>query len=248
MRNVLGVLSLLWKVYIAIVFFFWAIILYPFFLLIVSFKNTKKYSFKIFIFWSYAFRICCFYPIRKIVHAPTLPEGPYIIVANHTSYLDIFFMYSILPKHPFMFLGKSEILSYPLVKTYFRLMNVPVDRSNTSKSMRAYLGAMKAYEEGYSLAIFPEATFPTENLPQMLPFKAGAFKLAKQLGAPILPLTFENNYLLFSEPTIWLGPARPGLALVHIHPLISREEVNSLSEQALLERCFATIAKPLHKA
>lgn len=245
MRYVLGGLSFLWKLYIAVVFFFWAIVLYPFFLSIVSFKKTKKYSFKIFIFWSYAFRICCFYPIRKRIHAASLPEGPYIIVANHTSYLDIFFMYSILPKHPFMFLGKSEILSYPLVKTYFRLMNVPVDRSNASKSTRAYLGAIKAYEAGYSLAIFPEATFPTENLPQMLPFKAGAFKLAKQLQAPILPVTYMNNYKLFSEPTIWLGPARPGLAVVHIHPLISREEVQALSEKELLETCFATIAKPL---
>ncbi|NBO60074.1 MAG: 1-acyl-sn-glycerol-3-phosphate acyltransferase [Flavobacteriia bacterium] len=244
MRYFLGSLSLLWKVYIALVFFFWAIVLFPFFIAIVSFKKTKKYGFNIFIFWSYAFRFFCIYPIRKVLHAP-LPEGPYIIVANHTSYLDIFFMYSILPKYPFMFMGKSEILKYPIVRTYFKNMNVPVDRSNKSRSTRAFMGALKAYREGYALAIFPEATFPTENLPHMLPFKAGAFKLAKQLGAPILPLTFTNNYLLFSEPTIWLGPARPGLAVVHIHPVISAEEVNALSETELLERCFSTIEGPL---
>ncbi|NDB34792.1 MAG: 1-acyl-sn-glycerol-3-phosphate acyltransferase [Flavobacteriia bacterium] len=246
MRYVLGVLSLIWKIYIAVVFFFWAILLFPFFLLAISFKRLKRHSFKIFIFWSYAFRMCCFYPIRKILHAP-IPEGPYIIVANHTSYLDIFFMYSILPKHAFMFLGKSEILSYPIVSTYFKHMNVPVDRSNKSKSTRAFLGALKAYRAGYSLAIFPEATFPTENLPNMLPFKAGAFRLAKELEAPLLPLTFMNNYKLFSDPTVWLGPARPGLAVVHIHPLITREEVKALTEDALLEKCFATIASPLPK-
>jgi 1-acyl-sn-glycerol-3-phosphate acyltransferase len=244
MRYFLGVLSLLWKVYIALVFFFWAIVLFPFFITIVSFKKTKKHSFKIFVFWSYVFRVFCIYPVRKIAYAP-LPKGPYIIVANHTSYLDIFFMYSILPKYPFMFLGKSEILRYPIVSSYFKNMNVPVDRSNKSRSTRAFMGALKAYREGYALAIFPEATFPTENLPQMLPFKAGAFKLAKQLEAPILPLTFMNNYLLFSDPTIWLGPARPGLAVVHIHPEISVEEVNALSENELLEKCFSTIAAPL---
>lgn len=124
-------------------------------------------------------------------------------------------------------------------------MNVPVDRSNKSRSTRAFMGALKAYRDGYALAIFPEATFPTENLPQMLPFKAGAFKLAKQLEAPILPLTFTNNYLLFSEPTIWLGPARPGLAVVHIHPVISTEEVNALTEDELLEKCYASIASAL---
>lgn len=244
MRYLTGSLSLLWKFYIAVVFFFWAIVLYPIFQITVSFKKTKPQSFNIFILWSYLFRICCFYPLRKILHAP-MPEGPYIIVANHTSYLDIFFMYSLLPQYPFMFMGKSEILSYPLVSTYFKNMNVPVDRSSKSRSTRAFMGALQAYRDGYALAIFPEATFPTENLPQMLPFKSGAFKLAKQLEAPILPLTFMNNYLLFSEPTMWLGPARPGLAVVHIHPIISVDEVKTMSENELRERCFSTIEKPL---
>jgi 1-acyl-sn-glycerol-3-phosphate acyltransferase len=81
----------------------------------------------------------------------------------------------------------------------------------------------------------------------MLPFKAGAFRLAKELEAPLLPLTFMNNYKLFSDPTVWFGPARPGLAVVHIHPLITREEVKALTEDALLEKCFATIASPLPK-
>ena len=177
MRYVLGVLSLLWKIYIAIVFFFWAILLFPFFLLATSFKRLKRHSFKIFIFWSYAFRMCCFYPIRKILHAP-IPEGPYIIVANHTSYLDIFFMYSILPKHAFMFLGKSEILSYPIVSTYFKHMNVPVDRSNKSKSTRAFLGALKAYRAGYSLAIFPLHLATPYPAPLFHPSMHGTFRVA----------------------------------------------------------------------
>ena len=68
-------------------------------------------------------RIFCFYIVRNVQSAE-LPDGPYIIVANHTSYLDIFFMYSMLPKHPFVFLGKSEILTYPIIRTYFKNLNI----------------------------------------------------------------------------------------------------------------------------
>ena len=247
MRIFFGILSLLWKVYIAIVFFFFALSLFPIFWVLIQSPKTKNYSFSLFIFWSHMMRICCFYPIKKIVHGE-LPKGPYIIVANHTSYLDIFFMYSLVPQHQFMFLGKSEILSYPIVSTYFKSMNVPVFRHDKSKAGRAYTNAIKAYEQGYSLVIFPEGTFPEKDLPKMVAFKGGAFKLAKQLNAPIFPITFLNNYKLFSDPMEWLGPARPGLATVHLHALVSKAEIESMSADELKDHCFRIISKPLEEA
>jgi 1-acyl-sn-glycerol-3-phosphate acyltransferase len=157
-------------------------------------------------------------------------------------------MYSILPNHQFMFLGKSEILKYPIVSTYFKSMNVPVYRHDKSRAGRAYIGAINAYQKGYSLAIFPEGTFPEIDLPKMVAFKSGAFKLAKELNAPLLPLTFMNNYKLFSDPMNWLGPARPGLSIVHIHEKISVEQVKSMSADTLKEYCFELISKPLQEA
>jgi 1-acyl-sn-glycerol-3-phosphate acyltransferase len=192
-------------------------------------------------------RVFCLYPIKKIRHGE-MPKGPYIIVANHTSYLDIFFMYSIVPQHQFMFLGKSEILGYPLVSTYFKSMNVPVYRNDKSKAGRAYLGAIKAYQQGFSLAIFPEGTFPEIDLPKMVAFKGGAFKLAKELNAPIFPITFMNNWKLFSDPLDWLGPAHPGLAVVHLHPLVTVDQVESMTVEELKAHCFQIISKPLEEA
>lgn len=157
-------------------------------------------------------------------------------------------MYSILPKHHFVFLGKSEILSYPILRTYFKNLNIPVYRNDSKKAGQAFLAAQKAMEIGYSLVIFPEGTIPDENLPKMIPFKNGAFKLAKSLNIPILPLTFANNYKLFSDPTILFGPARPGISIVHIHPLISKEEIQSLKADELRDKCFDIISAPLRKS
>jgi 1-acyl-sn-glycerol-3-phosphate acyltransferase len=158
---------------------------------------------------------------------------------------DIFFMHSILPDHPFLFLGKSEILKYPIIKTYFKGLNIPVHRTDRQKSARSFIMAKKAVEEGWSIVVFPEGTIPDENNPKMIPFKEGAFRLARALHVPIVPLTFTNNYKLFSDPTDMKGTAYPGVSRVYIHPYVSVEEIDGLTDKELTEKCFNIINEPL---
>lgn len=247
MQKINGVFGLLWKLYIALVFFACAILLYPFFWVLQLKTSWRKYGFQIFILWSWMLRIFCFYPVRVKLNSP-LPQAPFIIVSNHSSYLDIFLLPSILPKHPFAFLGKAEILKYPIVRTYFKALNIPVYRKDKSKAGQALGQAQKAMKDGWSIVIFPEGTIPEENIPQLYPFKNGAFRLAKNLNVPILPLTFTQNFHLFSDPTQILGPAHPGLVEVFIHPFVSSEEIATLSTEQLSEKCFQLIEAPLKAA
>jgi 1-acyl-sn-glycerol-3-phosphate acyltransferase len=247
MQKIVGVFGLIWKLYIAVVFFIFALLFYPFFWVLQLRPSWRKYGFQIFILWSWLLRIFCIYPVRVKLKSP-LPKAPFIIVSNHTSYLDIFLLPSILPKHPFAFLGKAEILKYPIVRTYFKALNIPVYRKDKSKAGQALGQAKKAMEGGWSIVIFPEGTIPEENIPQMYPFKNGAFRLAKNLNVPILPLTFTQNFHLFSDPTHILGPAHPGVVEVHIHPYISVEEIAACSSEEISDKCFELIEAPLKAA
>lgn len=247
MQKIVGVFGLIWKLYIAVVFFIFALLFYPFFWVLQLRPSWRKHGFQIFIFWSWLLRVFCIYPVRVKLKSP-LPKAPFIIVSNHTSYLDIFLLPSILPKHPFAFLGKAEILKYPIVRTYFKALNIPVYRKDKSKAGQALGQAKKAMEGGWSIVIFPEGTIPEENIPQMYPFKNGAFRLAKNLNAPILPLTFTQNFHLFSDPTHILGPAHPGVVEVHIHPFISVEEIAACSAEEISDKCFELIEAPLKAA
>jgi len=240
MKKLKGVLSLLWKLYVGTIFVFFALVLYPFFYVLLLRKSWKKISFRLFVFWSWCMRVFCFYPSRIVLDAPR-PEGPYIIIANHSSYLDIFFMHSLLPDHPFLFLGKSEILGYPILRTYFKNLNIPVHRKDRAKAAKSFTMAKKAIEEGWSIVIFPEGTIPDDDNPRMIPFKSGAFKLAKEMRLPIVPLTFTNNYKLFSDPEQLMGPARPGVFKVYIHPFVDANTVDRLSERELSEHCYEII-------
>lgn len=247
MQQIKGIFGLIWKLYIALVFFVFAVLFYPFFWTLQLNESWRQFGFKIFILWSWMIRIFCIYPVRFKANAP-LPKAPFIIVANHSSYLDIFLLPSILPRHPFAFLGKAEILRYPIVRTYFKALNIPVYRKDKSKAGQAFVQAKKAIEAGWSIVIFPEGTISEVNIPQLLPFKNGAFRLAKDLKVPILPLTFTQNFHLFSDPTIILGPAHPGVVEVYVHPFISAEEIEVSSVDDLSKKCFALIEAPLQAA
>ena len=142
-------------------------------------------------------------------------------------------------------MGKAEILKYPLMKTLFKHLNIPVHRDSQIKSAKAFITAKKALKEGWSIVIFPEGKIPDDNCPTMIPFRDGAFKLAKSANVPLLPLTFTNNYYLFSDPENIMGPARPGISHVYLHDFIPVEVVKELSEKELSALAFQIINEPL---
>ena len=245
MKYILSPIFNLWKIYIGIVFIITLILFYPLLWVFISIESLKPYSFKINIFWSRCVSILCFYAVEESGEN-IAAQDPFIIVANHTSYLDIFMLYRILPHNKFLFLGKSEILKYPLVKTYFKKLNIPVDRSSTVKSAKAFIQARKALQEGWCIVVFPEGGIfdPTS---QMSPFKNGAFQLAKSAKRSILPITFINNYRLFSDPSYIISSAMPGLVKVHIHPLIGKNEVLDSDLDDLKNKTYHRIASFLVK-
>lgn len=245
MKRVIGAVCFFYKLYVGIIFGLTLLFFYPFIFVTLYKKEWRRYSFPINVTWSYLVRILTFVHVWYVQRAP-IPKGPYMIIANHTSYFDIFLMYSILPQHRFLFMGKSEILSYPLVKTFFKRLNIPVYRQDRLKAAKSFIQAKQAIGEGWSIVLFPEGGIPDDNRPTMMEFKEGAFKLAKSTKIPIVALTFLDNYHIFSDPD-QLDYAHPGLSRVIIHPVITVEEVNAKSEVEMMHHCFNLIAQPLRE-
>lgn len=232
--------------YVGLVFVATLLFFYPFIFITLSRVSWRKWSFPINVAWSFSVRILCLIWVHR-VRKVKLPKGPYLIVSNHTSYFDIFIMYSLLPRHRFLFMGKSEILSYPLVKTFFKRLNIPVYRKDRMKAAKSFIQAKNAINSGWSIVIFPEGGIPDDDLPQMVPFKDGAFKLSKNAQIPIIPITFLDHYHMFSDPDQALGYAHPGVSRVYMHDIISVKQQNELSESELSDYVFNTLAGPLRE-
>jgi 1-acyl-sn-glycerol-3-phosphate acyltransferase len=141
-------------------------------------------------------------------------------------------------------MGKSEILSYPLVKTFFKNLNIPVFRGDRIKAAKSFIRARHEIAKGWNIVIFPEGGIPDNN-PQLAPFKDGAFKLAKSANCAVLAITFKDNYHLFSDPEFILGPAHPGIARVVLHPIINRDAVQAITEQEISQLSHRLIASEI---
>lgn len=241
-----AILFNIWKVYLGILFVTTLLIFYPVLLLFIRIESLKPYTFRVNVFWSRVFRILSFYAVKVTDNNVKSIKYPCIICANHTSYLDIFLMYSLLTEHKFLFMGKSEILKYPLVKTFFKGLNIPVYRDDRLKAAKSFIQAKRSLHENWSIIIFPEGGIPEET-PYLLPFKDGAFKLAKTAKVGILPITFQNNYRLFSDPENVLHSAFPGLVKITIHSYIELHEVEEKTIDEINQLVYDFVNDPLPK-
>jgi 1-acyl-sn-glycerol-3-phosphate acyltransferase len=215
LRQYLGLLPrALWKILFILNFILGLVLLYPFFALLLSGKRYRT-TFKLMRFWAKWVLLVpgVFYKIKREVDPADLPE-PCVYVANHTSYLDIVMSYVVVPKY-FVYLGKAEIEKAPLLRIFFRKMNIYVDRKTRTGSYAAFQQAAEKLRNGESVFIYPEGTI--ESWGRLKLFKNGAFRLAIGNQVPIVPITFLDNWKLLQNGGFFKASGRPGISHVVIH-------------------------------
>ena len=234
---------IIYRLYFAIIFFAVLTILYPVFWIMLLNEKNFNAVWKLKLATARLILILDFIGIRKI-SVPENLEGPYVICANHASYLDIIAFYRILPKNRFLFMGKSELLRWPVINIFFSKMDIAVNREKRHSAMRSLIRAKREIENGWSIVIFPEGGIPL-TAPKMGQFKNGAFKMAIDLGVPILPITCLDNWQLFGTDPVLSARAHPGVAKVIIHDPIPTKGLEKKDLVSLRSRTFEVINKPL---
>ncbi|MGH9702964.1 MAG: AMP-binding protein, partial [Candidatus Acidiferrales bacterium] len=125
---------------------------------------------------------------------------PWIIAANHTSYLDIFVMSGYMPTGA-RFVGKGEIRSMPLIRTFARkLGHFAFDRSDPQARLEQSKQIDAALLHGDTVVIYPEGTFTPA--PGVRPFQLGAFKSAVDSNRPICPVVTRGAREILRDKTI----------------------------------------------
>ncbi len=244
MRKKYGLFRFLYKLYFGIIYIGIGLLMYPLMFLLIRGDKGIERGIQMKRIWS---RILCalVFVRTNVKFEEDLPtDKAYIFCPNHTSYLDIVLMYVII-SHNIAFLGKSEILKWPIIGLFFkRGVDIPVYRDSKVKASDCLIPAREELLKGRSLVIFPEGKIP-DHAPKLAPFKRGAFSLAMETGIPIVPITFYNNWRLFSDHTDLFGPAKPGTAKVKVHkPLYPKDFKDYVSLQ---EKTFSIIENELKK-
>src|SRR3954447_5528715 len=116
---------------------------------------------------------------------PADMRRPYVVVANHESFVDILLI-SHLP-FEMKWMSKTEMFKIPWVGWAMRLAgDIELDRSDPRAGAHALIESRDRLKHKESVMIFPEGTRSESGYLQEI--KDGAFRLAIQLGLPILPL------------------------------------------------------------
>lgn len=166
----------------------------------------------------------------------------YVFASNHRSYLDTATLFAYMGRRIGL-VAKKELLKVPVLGQGMGFVNIiAIDRSNPERARHSMEKAKKVIDAGYSFGVFAEGT---RALPgELLPFKKGAFHLALQTGAPIVPVAIKNTDWMMGKQT---GTAFGGTIEVVILPPIETKNRTTGDLMDLLKKTREAIAEELAK-
>lgn len=139
---------------------------------------------------------------HRIKDAPV--SGPCVVVANHPGLFDVLVMIRDIPQ--LSVLAKRSLRNLPGLDLIFRQAGFVFYPSEDDLSAAINLTnqAIGLLRQGRKFMLFPEGTRSPKG--DMLPFKAGAFKIARAAGVPVQPVLIRNNPPFMPKEDNWYYP------------------------------------------
>ncbi|MBP3432125.1 MAG: 1-acyl-sn-glycerol-3-phosphate acyltransferase [Alistipes sp.] len=168
------------------------------------------------------------------------PKKAYVMTLNHNSMADIITIYN-LPL-VFKWVSKKEVYRIPIVgRLLYAHGDIVINRASAKEAMQLVHERGKEWlAKGASVAIFPEGTRSKDG--EIHNFKAGAFLLAKDAGAPILPIVLNNTNKMVRKG--WMMNWRNHIT-IKILPPISAEEVAERSVKEVMADVHSSMTEAL---
>jgi len=164
-----------------------------------------------------------------------------ILMVNHVNVLDPFILYCAVPQ----LVRGWELESHFKIPIYGWLMkrfgNVPVPNVRSPKDLkRLWRMTQEAINSGVSLIIFPEAKRTRDG--HLNEFEDGGFRLAQQLGVPLVPVSLVGSFHHLRTEN-WI--LRPTTITVILHDTIETEGMHKEDVPALKARVKKIIEEPV---
>lgn len=170
--------------------------------------------------------------------------GPLIMVANHVTYFDPFWVATPV-RRAVRFMAWDRIFRMPVAGSIFRWLGAfPVNLE--SPEAGAYKAALQILKKEEALLIFPEGGRSPDGRPK--PFKDGAATLALRTGARVQPVVIHGGERVWS-PRMRLP--RPSKVVVEYLPPLPphwlappAEELTRRLRSIITERCRVPGTQP----
>lgn len=130
------------------------------------------------------------------VHVTGLDKIPndkrVLFISNHTSNFDQIVLLRVLKQKPIICITKPENEKIPIMGAFIHKTGyIPIDRKNNFNALSSILKGVRYLKSDLAdMYVAPEGTRSKSG--ELLPFKAGAFKIATKADAPIVVISLLN--------------------------------------------------------
>ena len=184
------ILQPFYTAYVLVTFLISILAAFPVFALISLGNNTRsrKIIHLLIRYWCTGWLFLIGMPLRV---KGRVPEGRFVIVANHISYMDTLVIFPAINAY-FRPLGKKEITKIPVIGFIYKQVVILVDRSSAVSRAVSMRLMWRVLKKEANIIIFPEGTF-NEGTDTLKEFYNGAFRLALTTQTDILPLVLPDT-------------------------------------------------------
>ena len=171
-------------------------------------------------FWSTSSIFMWAMPVEVVRESAGPNPQPCVYVCNHGSYVDIMLLFKTIPGFLNM-MGKASLARVPVWGPLFGNVYITVDRASAVSRGRAAVAARRGLAVGKSIAIFAEGRIPPTPGKELLPLLDGAFQLAIEAGAPVVPVGMPLNHMFMPDVPGGLRVRHHRLKIVFHEPILT---------------------------
>jgi 1-acyl-sn-glycerol-3-phosphate acyltransferase len=163
----------------------------------------------------------------------------YLVVANHSSMLDIPALLAVIPDMALV--GREKLLRIPVFGSFLRAIGyIPIDTESIRKAGRSMEEAVRRARRGITVGMFPEGTRTPTGRVQSL--KRGFIRILRESGLDLLPITIQGTFVLKPKHRLTFSP-RERIQLV-VHEPLENGLLARLSDQAIAEKVRSILDWP----
>lgn len=192
MKGILKIIDYAYRFWFYVMIGVSTILLFPFLFLTTISEKTYPQFYGVARTWSIIILVGMgFFP--KVKRTKKIEPGKsYIVIANHSSMIDIMMMFWVV-RSPFVFIGKKELAKMPLFGFFYRRSSILVDRGDRRSKMAVFKEAQRRFDQGNGVCIFPEGGVPKDYSLILDRFRDGAFRMGIEHQLDIIPVILYDN-------------------------------------------------------
>ena len=176
--------------------------------------------------------------VRVTMDPAVDPRRGYVVMANHASYFDVLALLATLPGQ-YRIVAKQSLFRIPIFGWSMKMNGfIPVDRHDRSKAREIWAAAGDRLAHGASVLFYPEGTRSHDG--RIHAFQRGAFLVAMQSGAPILPVGVSGAWPVMPRHRF---SVQPGEIAIHFGAPIETAGRTVREKKALIDEVRGEVAR-----